>query len=424
MRRLSLRLVVLCLVVCAAAASRADDLILLNTPEEAVKARMDMIRQTGHEWLISAFTWGDDAATKSLLARARRAAREGVAVKVLTDGLYNHIPKHIQAALVDAGVEIREFHPVRLNMRVSWLNWRMHDKVNIFDGQHFIVGGRNMEAGYFGLPGSKFNWLDRDVLVKNGSYAVKEARDYWMKLWNSAHVEPVRVNRMAPAEVLRGSADLDYYETLYDRAEKETYANVELPEAITVDPHRVKFLHVPVLPWTRTPLGISQEILKLINDADESVIATSPYIVPPAGTMDALQRLKRRGVRFEVFTNSLETADAFFPAVFYSVDRHRLSELGVHINELTGDSTSHAKCVVVDQKRSYIGSFNLNARSSHLDNETGVIVDSPEFAQALENSMRQTYFGRSKYYAPGSAAPPTSCERIIHLFALPLRGNS
>ena len=42
----------------------------------------------------------------------------------------------------------------------------------------------------------------------------------------------------------------------------------------------------------------------------------------------------------------------------------------------------HAKSLVFDRKSVFIGSFNLDPRSTALNTEIGVMIDSPEIASA------------------------------------------
>ena len=47
----------------------------------------------------------------------------------------------------------------------------------------------------------------------------------------------------------------------------------------------------------------------------------------------------------------------------------------------------HAKTLVVDGKRVYIGTFNLDPRSENLNTEVGVIMHDPALAQAVEAAI-------------------------------------
>ena len=50
-------------------------------------------------------------------------------------------------------------------------------------------------------------------------------------------------------------------------------------------------------------------------------------------------------------------------------------------------ATLHTKAFVVDRERSFIGSFNFDPRSAKINTELGVIIDSPEIAEALASEI-------------------------------------
>ena len=47
----------------------------------------------------------------------------------------------------------------------------------------------------------------------------------------------------------------------------------------------------------------------------------------------------------------------------------------------------HAKSLVVDHKLLYVGTFNLDPRSAHLNTETGVFVENEILAQRVETAI-------------------------------------
>jgi putative cardiolipin synthase len=49
----------------------------------------------------------------------------------------------------------------------------------------------------------------------------------------------------------------------------------------------------------------------------------------------------------------------------------------------------HTKAMVVDRKRSFIGSMNLDPRSSQINSEMGVIIDSPDLGEKLAGIMHR-----------------------------------
>jgi len=114
--------------------------------------------------------------------------------------------------------------------------------------------------------------------------------------------------------------------------------------------------------------------------------------------MEFLQSLRDRGIKVTVMTNSLGSTDE--PAVHLGYSRYRvdLLKMGVDLYELSsslvkdnkrmflfGSSLGrlHAKLVVIDRKRLFIGSMNLDPRSATTNTELGAVIDSPQLAREL-----------------------------------------
>jgi putative cardiolipin synthase len=119
-----------------------------------------------------------------------------------------------------------------------------------------------------------------------------------------------------------------------------------------------------------------------------------------------LAAMTRRGVRVRILTNSLASHDV--PAVnsHYKRWRKPLVESGVELFEIRHDAAVqadladtpptaaefmglHVKSLIVDRQRVFIGSMNLDPRSSMLNSEMGVIIFSPGLAQALAGSFER-----------------------------------
>ncbi len=49
----------------------------------------------------------------------------------------------------------------------------------------------------------------------------------------------------------------------------------------------------------------------------------------------------------------------------------------------------HVKAIVVDRKRVFVGSMNLDPRSEELNSEMGVVIDSEPFARQIADIMEQ-----------------------------------
>jgi putative cardiolipin synthase len=69
----------------------------------------------------------------------------------------------------------------------------------------------------------------------------------------------------------------------------------------------------------------------------------------------------------------------------------------------------HAKCIVVDRQRIFIGSMNMDQRSKLLNTEMGVVANSPDLASAVGDYFDRAVRPRDTFHVvldgTGSNAP-------------------
>src|SRR5687768_770244 len=101
----SILLAVFAVLSQAPAPARADVVRILCDDREAAQARADLIQTAESEINVASFAVADDQIGRAFLALLRDAARRGVTVRLLVDGLNNHIPDNIQRQLIACGVQ-------------------------------------------------------------------------------------------------------------------------------------------------------------------------------------------------------------------------------------------------------------------------------------------------------------------------------
>jgi len=192
------------LALLAALPALADGVRILETDREAAEARVELALGAREELLLSAFIFGNDPFTFTSLGLLRETARRGVRVKIIADAQWNAIPRAVQAHLLAEGVEIRDYHPFRLD-RLHWVSRRMHDKLAVADGRTLLAGGRNLQSTYFGFGHqiSAHNYVDCDLLVEGE--AAREAQRYFLALWESPDVRPSTARASARARPARSA---------------------------------------------------------------------------------------------------------------------------------------------------------------------------------------------------------------------------
>ena len=136
--------------------------------------------------------------------------------------------------------------------------------------------------------------------------------------------------------------------------------------------------------------------------ANKEVFVVSPYFVRGEIGMRVMERNASRGVRLRLLTDSPASTDEPMVHGGYLRYRKRMVEAGVEIYELSPDlardrvrlgrfgksfGALHAKIVVIDGVRLFVGSMNLDARSERYNTELGVLIDSPELAEDFLGMM-------------------------------------
>ena len=396
---------------------------------EAFAARSVVTRQAGRSLDLQYYMWHDDMVGHLLVRDVYAAAERGVRVRLLLDDM-NASGLDAQLLALDAhrNIEVRLYNPFRnregpwrlveMVQRVFSLNHRMHNKAWIADGRVAIVGGRNIGAEYFDAR-PDVNFRDLDLLLAGP--AAGQASAIFDAFWNSRAAVPIAT--LAPASphqlgqlISRASLDArqaearPYLQRLRERL-GDGYVGGRLPlhwsERIQVysDPP-LKHRGNDRSDWLVTRLADA------LGQARHKTLLISPYFVPGrAGTAQLLRQVAD-GVQVGIVTNSLAANDV--AAVHGGYMRYRLPLLrgGARLYELksggSGDGRSstfgssgaslHTKAIVVDDRRGFVGSFNLDPRSAYLNTEMGVLFDDPVLAAQLREEYLRLSGPELSYY--------------------------
>lgn len=336
--------------------------VLLESGQEALAARINLIRAAHTRLDVQSFIYAEDDAGFIVLQELLAAARRGVKVRVLLDQLFSVDDVGLVADLarVHANFELRLYNPTFGKARTGPMefvagilccftrfNQRMHNKLLLADGIIGITGGRNYQNRYFDWD-PQFNYRDRDILVAGP--VTSEMEQSFERYW--------RHRRAVPAEALR-----DVRKRLR-RVESPSAVVVAQPEAY---PERVAlvsaqaddptFIRAHILDRTHavgevefvfdrpnktlerndpSERDLSARLLKLFNSAEKRILLQTPYLVFSKAAQKALRTLHNRPdpPRIIVSTNSLAATDAFpVYALSHKYKRRYLRDFGLHIYE-------------------------------------------------------------------------------------------
>lgn len=325
--------------------------------------------------------------------------------------------------------------------RLDDMNKRMHNKTLIVDDQMVIMGGRNYQNDYFDRNRYR-NFLDRDVLVIGP--VVKSVTDSFSQYW--AFYQTIKaedladVGRMISQKSYRAKItprDFEFgelFKDIEDRLTREFIQSHFVDQAYPVR-HVVFVVDVPGKNNVRGLSNggeASDELMDILKQSKEELFFQTPYLVLDNYLLKAVKKIRRKKsfVDIIISTNSLAATDHitayaqsfkqkslfvdelkfrifelrpipfavetllpnysqysedFFPQADESILEDVLAP--VSLPQKKRYVCIHAKSFVIDEEVAWVGSFNLDPRSAHLNTELGLIVYDKTFARALKKNM-------------------------------------
>jgi cardiolipin synthase C len=384
----------------------------LADARDAFASRMLLADSAEKSLDIQYYIWRQDISGNLLFDALGRAANRGVRVRVLLD---DHNTAGLDAILADLdahpNIEVRLFNPagIRRARLLAYLtdfprlNRRMHNKSFTADNQATIIGGRNVGDEYFDNT-ADVAFVDLDVIAVGP--VVRDVSDDFDRYWASESSYPIDgllppgnfaglATAVAPVE--KEALAAEYLEAVRDSAFVRRMLRGELQlewattRMVSDDPAKVLGRSDPqtnLFPKLKEILGAPATELQLV----------SPYFVPTASGVEWFTAAARRGVKIEVLTNSLEATDVTAVHAGYAKRRKPLLAAGITLYESrrkrsvgrpesgiggSSDTSLHAKTFAVDGERIFVGSFNFDPRSAHLNTELGFVIDSQAMAREI-----------------------------------------
>ncbi len=411
--------------------------LLLNEGKVAILARIALADMAEKTIDMQYYIWEDDASGWLLMERAMRAAQRGVRVRILVDDITLSGRDFKMAAALNAhfpNMEFRLYNPFSRRYRlrilrafelignVSRLNHRMHNKIFAVDNQVAIVGGRNIGDTYFGAD-HKINYRDFDLFMA-GPIAAKVSTSF-DTYWNSKWAVPLEAFK----EIKPSQKDIDRAK----KRLKENTAKFEKVYPYQLDVSRqeiVKRLREirGELIWAKAEVlydspdkgrtteqqsGVPERLAKLAREVQHDLLIESLYFIPSKLMLKRMGEMTGRGVNVRFLTNSLASTDVTIVQAAYAKYRDTLLNSGVRLYELRPDAESrklhvanqnsssklslHAKVVVFDKEKVFVGTLNLDPRSIVLNTEVGILVHSPELALKIIEDLEVDFQAQNSW---------------------------
>ncbi len=388
---------------------------------DAFGARLALIAEAEYSIDAQYFLMKPDYAGLVFAGKLLQAADRGVRVRLLLDDVFTTV-EDIDLAMLDdhPNIQIRIFNPTS-RKGVDFLNYvgnfklsnrRMHNKSFTVDNQVAIVGGRNIADEYYQLE-SNGEFIDFDMLSVGP--IVNQVSDQFDLYWNHQLAVPMAVifqlkdsNKIVQARTSLDAEMAEAGETIY--AEAISTPVIKQLESQELAPYIANAQLLTDSP-EKLLTNISPEQQVVVNDlrsvlaaAEQEIIVFTPYFIPRKEGIAFLRELNEKGISVTVVTNSLATNNHTAVHSAYMSYRKDLLNAGVELWEARKDAamvvneagdtemeqlTLHTKGILIDRKRIFVGSLNLDPRSIDINTEMGLLIDSSELGAELSDSSRE-----------------------------------
>lgn len=370
---------------------------LIDRPSDAWQARVDLISRAQETIDIAYYAFHGGESVDLFVGLLLDAADRGVQVRFLMDGVANGIrfePEIYRVLVAHPNIEFAFYEPLHVLQPWTWHN-RMHDKIIVVDGEVAMMGGRNIGDKYFTDDVPSLS-IDRDVMVFKGdtgqddTYLLSQLANHFTDLWTSDYsvVQTRTFSASKQEEILRQQAEF------VQKTHQKTTADPNLTQWYAKS-HPVRGAS-----FVTNPLGrfykegvVWEYLLALTKQAEKSIIIQTPYIIPTVQMREDMeQQMPDDEVATNLLTNSLASTNNLIANSGYQNNRQEIIDQGTQIYEFQpNEAQFHTKAIIIDERISAIGTFNMDSRSAYLNTESMLIFDSPSLAAELLSNIEVDY---------------------------------
>ena len=338
----------------------------INDNTDALLYRLHMFDEAKDEIILSTFDFNADKSGQDMMASLLHAA--------------------------DRGVSVRIYNPI--NLLKPWnLQARMHDKYVIVDQKMYLLGGRNTTNLFLGDYSRSKN-IDRELFVyetaENDSSSIRQLTDYFESVWALSDSKEYTCKKMTK-KIQSCKAKLENRYTSLKEKYPDAYSTWDY-EALTLQTNKVSLLSNPIKSENKEP-WMWYSLHQLMMQGEQARIYT-PYIICGKEMYQDLTELHEKNIPVEIITNDVASGANPWGCTDYLNQKKNIWETGARVYEFMGAHSCHTKAVLIDDRMSIVGSYNMDMRSTYQDTELMLAVDCPEL-----NSIIQTEMERDKTYS-------------------------
>ncbi len=350
---------------------------LLRGGYEYFNSLEELILNANQSIQLQVYIFEEDQTGNHIADLLIAAAERGIAIQVLLDGYASaSLSTQFRKKMKEKGINLRFFEPI-LKSKNFYFGRRLHHKIVVVDGSKALVGGINISDRYNDMPGQTA-WLDWAVLIEG------EAAYELYKLCNSFY------------------AKKETDKIILD--EKKLMNELDLTSSTPIKISRND--------WVMNKNEISASYMKMLKNADSSVIMMSSYFIPGNFFKKNIIKALNRGVNIKVIVAGPSDVGISKYAEKYLYRwaiRH-----GVELYEYK-HNILHGKIAISDNNFVTVGSYNINDISALASIELNIDSEDRNFAIQTGKILKQIIERDCERVKPMQVLRNYSmAERILH----------
>ncbi|WP_158886044.1 cardiolipin synthase [Rhodanobacter sp. L36] len=331
----------------------------LQNGDEIFPSMLQAIREARTSITFETYIYWSGDIGKEFADALKERAKAGIPVHVMLDWAGSEkMERKLLDELVDAGIEVEKYHPLRW-YSIARLNNRTHRKLLVVDGRIGFTGGVGIADQWQGHAQDPDHWRDMHFRVEGPVVAQMQAgfMDNWIK----------STGRVLHSDV--------YYPVLSPSGHDRMHLFVSSPAGGNASMHLMYLLAVAA--------------------AKKSIDLQAAYFIPDDIMVDALIAATTRGARIRLLVPD-KHIDSRLVRMASRRTWGKLLGAGVEIYEYE-KTMMHNKMLILDGLLVSVGSTNFDMRSFNLNDEASLNIYSKEFGRAMTQVMDDDLKGATRY---------------------------
>lgn len=289
---------------------------------------------------------GDDRIGNKLKNRLIDKAKAGIKVRLIYDGLgCNKTNQVYFKQMIEAGVEVETFLPLRFPRALRSINYRNHKKIVIIDGRMAYTGGINVKDEYLdGLKWGKWN----DLHFKVDGPGAMGLQSVFLADWYYVSGQYLSSPGYYPSVGIMGES------------------NVQIVNAEPLGNHA----------------NIKEAMFTAITRARKYVYIETPYFIPTECLIRAIQTVAMSGIDVRlIMPKRSDNVNVQYASNSYVEELLRNK---VKVYQYV-EGFTHSKMIIIDDELVIAGSVNLDVRSLELLFETNLFIYDRNVAKTVKH---------------------------------------